>query len=483
MSHQSSLRPARCAPISLIVLIGWIVPSLLLLAAPGAQAQGAPAAGSGPSGVLFPEPFVAEHHLVQSTPDGDRFETEPVTDYYGGSWIVSVHPDGQPGGGRPGAPGGDRDPAGRRHLLDGDVRPARGPVRSAGPRREPAAGGARGRRSARDGRGTSGDHTGGGAGGARGSRTSETTRWPRRRSAPRRRMALRTATGFVTCAWSSAPRPSGRERGMEIWLDPSITLRPAAVEALDALGAVLGKGRGPDADAGAPSVDRYLAAARSSVPGGFPVRTVRTVGRGPAALQARLEDVTTRSSGSMTSPRSWSRCRTACGGSPIRSRASCGSWKTRPSATGPWPARRGGSEAMESRVVRSGAAAAGEAQRTPWCGSGRNRPEPLRERGRPRPARRPRRPRRSGSRPGGRLHRARRPGGPRRPLLPGADPVRRRDRHVRGCPRRSGERGRGPCPEQRRRRPRRRRRDRRRRDRRPERADRAPRQAVDRDRL
>ncbi len=41
----------------------------------------------------FPQPFVVEHHLVQSDAAGGTFETEPVTDYYGGAFIVSVRPD------------------------------------------------------------------------------------------------------------------------------------------------------------------------------------------------------------------------------------------------------------------------------------------------------------------------------------------------------------------------------------------------------
>lgn len=45
-------------------------------------------------GQLFPEPFVIEHHLVQIDDQGRRFATPPVTDYYGGTWIVSERADG-----------------------------------------------------------------------------------------------------------------------------------------------------------------------------------------------------------------------------------------------------------------------------------------------------------------------------------------------------------------------------------------------------
>jgi hypothetical protein len=43
---------------------------------------------------LFPEPFLLEHWIVQTGADGDVFTTEPVTDYYAGSRIVSVYADG-----------------------------------------------------------------------------------------------------------------------------------------------------------------------------------------------------------------------------------------------------------------------------------------------------------------------------------------------------------------------------------------------------
>jgi hypothetical protein len=42
---------------------------------------------------LFPTPFLVEHRVVQTDADGGTFATPPVTDYYGGSWIVSVRPE------------------------------------------------------------------------------------------------------------------------------------------------------------------------------------------------------------------------------------------------------------------------------------------------------------------------------------------------------------------------------------------------------
>jgi hypothetical protein len=59
--------------------------------APTASAQ-TPAVSSRPA--LFPKPFVVEHKLIQTDATGDVFATEPVTDYYDGSRIVSVRPNG-----------------------------------------------------------------------------------------------------------------------------------------------------------------------------------------------------------------------------------------------------------------------------------------------------------------------------------------------------------------------------------------------------
>ena len=64
---------------------------VVLCAAGGLAQSAAPSAGGA---ALFPAPFAVEHGVVQTDADGTRFASEPVTDYYGGSWIVSVRPDG-----------------------------------------------------------------------------------------------------------------------------------------------------------------------------------------------------------------------------------------------------------------------------------------------------------------------------------------------------------------------------------------------------
>lgn len=63
--------------------------ALLLLAAASLGAQ-----GSAVTGVAFPQAFVVEHRRVETATDGSTFTTDPVTDYYGGSWLVSVRVNG-----------------------------------------------------------------------------------------------------------------------------------------------------------------------------------------------------------------------------------------------------------------------------------------------------------------------------------------------------------------------------------------------------
>jgi len=46
------------------------------------------------TGGLFPEPFVIEHAVTITEPDGGSFTSEPVVDHYGGSMIVSERSDG-----------------------------------------------------------------------------------------------------------------------------------------------------------------------------------------------------------------------------------------------------------------------------------------------------------------------------------------------------------------------------------------------------
>jgi hypothetical protein len=72
---------------------GWLARHRLLFAA-AILASLVPAASSAQTGALFPDAFVVEHHLIQDDGDGSLFTSEPVVDTYGGSWMVSVRPDG-----------------------------------------------------------------------------------------------------------------------------------------------------------------------------------------------------------------------------------------------------------------------------------------------------------------------------------------------------------------------------------------------------
>ncbi len=46
------------------------------------------------SGPLFPSPVAVTHSVVHNEPDGSVWVSDPVTDTYGGSWIVSERADG-----------------------------------------------------------------------------------------------------------------------------------------------------------------------------------------------------------------------------------------------------------------------------------------------------------------------------------------------------------------------------------------------------
>jgi len=294
---------------------------LALVAAGGARAQ---------SGALFPEAFVIEHHVVQSDGDGSRFESEPVTDYYGGSWIVSQRPDGS------------------RLIVDlarrqvTEVRPQQGTYWT-----------------------VSFDHLGQlaadlarverrGAAGEAGAAASEPA--PGRATAASR-SATAPADGeppelvieelpasATSAAASQGNRATGRssvagllqrpgmqhlrvvekqqaadpDAGVEVWLDRTVQMRPAALDALAAFESQVLGGGGRSASAGsgnratagsstAPgndgaaksaagdSVSRHLAAARRYAAGAVPVRTVRSLaGEGSGAVHGRLEDVATR---------------------------------------------------------------------------------------------------------------------------------------------------------------------------------------------
>lgn len=209
------------------------------------------------TGPLFPEPFQVEHHLVQDDGDGNLFTGEPVVDTYGGSWIVSQRPDGS------------------RLIVDLDrreiteVRPADGTYSVVSFDRFAEL---QTRLRAAQGLGT-----------------PEATEKPKNATAAAS-IVVTEAQGEMRSAAGLSGKPGvrrlrvsqGSSASLEVWVDPSVRLTPAALAAVDALESAA-SGRREDAPG------RLVAAARSHAGGAVPVRTVR-----PLATVGQVEDVTTR---------------------------------------------------------------------------------------------------------------------------------------------------------------------------------------------
>lgn len=272
---------SRRAPTSLSTRALRAAALVALLAVPAATAPAVAQAGA-----LFPEPFVIEHHLVQTDGDGGRFETEPVTDYYGGSWIVSVRPDGS------------------RVVVDlarremTEVRPERGTYWTVSFDRlaDLAERAARADRRTRPATKEAGSPATAGVA-TRGAAELVVEELPR--PAPNAiglRRGDRNAGGpapqIQRLRVVDGSRADDPAAGIEVWVDAAVRLRPAALRALEAFETTLG-GPGDGEEPGAP-VARYLAAAREHAAGAMPVRTVRTVGTGSPSARVRLEDVASR---------------------------------------------------------------------------------------------------------------------------------------------------------------------------------------------
>jgi len=280
MLHPGSRHPLR--RLRLAVLLALAIPAV---------------AGAQP-GPLFPEPFRVEHHLVQEDGDGSRFVGEPVTDTYGGSWIVSQRPDGS------------------RLIIDlvrrelTEVRTAKGTywmvsfdrLAELQARLRTAQGLARTPDKAPDGK-----------------TRAATPQQPKKDAADELTVTEvpagsgRAAARSSVSALEARPgvqrlrvaRRSDPAMAFEAWVDPSLRLTPAALAALSAL--ETGALSGPAPAAGAKSADlagtpspaeapgRYLAAARAHAAGAFPIHTLH-----PASAPAggkptgSVEDVATR---------------------------------------------------------------------------------------------------------------------------------------------------------------------------------------------
>jgi hypothetical protein len=248
----------------------------LLVVASASTATPVPVAGAADAppvlgAPLFPVPFRVEHHLVQTDQDGGAVAMPPVTDFYGGSWVVSVHPDGS------------------RLIVDlvrreiTEVRPAAstyatlGFDRLAEIRRRLRAAGAR-----PAGAGSAVTESRAGASTATVA-TMEVERLPGEGNRPGSVRAAGVGADLlrlrVTAGAAAAP--------VEVWCDPRVRLSGRAQAALDELESrVLGD---PHSDVVTPAA--MVAAARAYAQGAFPVRTVRRAGAGEWPLT--IEDVTT----------------------------------------------------------------------------------------------------------------------------------------------------------------------------------------------
>jgi len=227
------------------------------------------------TGPLFPEPFRVEHHVVQDDGDGSRFVTDPVVDTYGGSWLVSERSDGsrlivdfarrevsEVDTGR-----GIYWTVGFSQLGDLMARAARGQglipeqavqaqEKQAGSEEAPIV-------------------------------VEELPALGRRSSAPVNEAWTRTVVRRFRV--SAGDRP---EETLELWIDPTIHLAPAAQAAIASFESELRRGAGAAAELS----QKMAAAARTQAGGGFTVRQVQAFALGPLSETAtgRLEDVTTR---------------------------------------------------------------------------------------------------------------------------------------------------------------------------------------------
>jgi hypothetical protein len=234
---------------------------------------------------LFPSPLLVEHHAVQTSGGADEFRSDPVTDYYTGSWIVSTRASG------------DRTviDLARRELTE--IQTSKGTYwtltfsRMAELRsrlKKAHSPNASAPTSKRD------------VGAVSGAATSA-PRKPAVRveelsgaSVPSRSARSTAGGGAGTLADKPGVRhvrahAEGRTGGVEVWADRRVRLSKEARTALlgfetEALGVPA-----PDGDV---SHAELMSAARDATEGAFPVRTHRRVGRDGS--ETELEDVVTR---------------------------------------------------------------------------------------------------------------------------------------------------------------------------------------------
>jgi hypothetical protein len=250
---------------------GWALPVLAfaLVASPSA---GPLAAGDAP---LFPQPFVVEHQVTQTLPDGDVFTTDPVTDYYTGSRIISVRADGS------------------RLVVDlaqhelTEIRPERGSYSVLSFERFASLS-----RSLRTARRAAAASATAAPPAAPAVTVSEVTAGTEKAATAAPADPLLARAG-VRHLLATATRPGATRPAvaMDVWLDPTIHLSPSALAAIESFEGVLSD---PAANGGV-SFSRLTAAARKSGAGALPFRTSRPlVTDQDGAAAGRLDDVALR---------------------------------------------------------------------------------------------------------------------------------------------------------------------------------------------
>lgn len=238
--------------------------------------------GAQTGGELFPRPFRVEHHLLQTDADGGVFAGEPVTDTYGGSWIVSERGDSSrvvidlarreiteihPAKGAYWVVSFDRFAEMRSQLARFEAGfPAAEPPAAKAAAEEPAFTVSEGRGAPRSGISKAAD--------------------------------AMLANPGVTHLRVELKGSDGE--GMDVWCDPGVRLGPAALAALERFES---DALGPPAWRRARQVPpaRFLAAARRQARGAFPVRTARPIDLGllgpekaAPGRRGTVEDVVTR---------------------------------------------------------------------------------------------------------------------------------------------------------------------------------------------
>ncbi len=219
-----------------------------------------------PAAPLFPQAFVVEHRARERQSDGSLIESEKVRTTYGGSWLVSERPDGN------------------RTIVDfsrrevTEVRPSAGTywVLTFGQMTDLKArlAGAERRTPAKKAAVVTSPVE---------IRVEELSDG----AAPGRRSAVLDGLPGPT----KRLRASAGERAAEVWVDPSMKMSTAALDALEEFSRAVS---GPRAGDG-PSGSDLIAAARRKAAGAFVVRSVRSTGRG-GEVEEFVEKLTRASS-------------------------------------------------------------------------------------------------------------------------------------------------------------------------------------------